>query len=98
MARRLFHAIVLVGTGMAAACSSGGSETPVVTDSGSAADTKVADSGAIDTFPSIMPMKADSAPDDTGAADTRTDTFPTIMADTFPGIMPPPADAFPPIA
>lgn len=99
MARRLFHAIVLVGTGMAAACGSSETSTPTVTDSGSAADTSIKDTAVLDTFPGIMPMKADTSIDDTRMTDTKTDTFPTIAADTFPGIMPPPLpDTFPPIA
>lgn len=100
MAGRLFHAIVLMGTGMAAACSSSSGD-PVATDTGT--DTAVKDA-SIDTFPSIMPQMIDSSPPrDTGVGDTRNDTFPTIavdtsMPDTFPGIMPMMTDAFPPIA
>jgi hypothetical protein len=90
MAGRLFHAIVLMGTGMAVACSSSSSE-PIASDTG--VDAAVKDSG-VDTFPMIMPMMIDSATDDTN----KTDTFPMIVADTgtpdtFPGIMPMPVDA-----
>lgn len=97
MARRLFHAIVLVGTGMGAACASRDAPGPPVDGGGdgtTVADTGILADGEIDTFPGIMPMMTDSAPSDTG----KSDTFPTIAVDTsmppdtFPGIMPPPSD------
>lgn len=61
MARRLFHAIVLVGTGMSAACASRDAPAPL-TD-GATADSGTAADGELDTFPGIMPMRIDSAID-----------------------------------
>jgi hypothetical protein len=108
MARRLFHAIVLVGTALGTACSSETSEPPVSTDSGSVADSKTSDA-TTDTFPTIAFDSGglDSTVADSGTADVAkdtasSDTFPGIMpmmTDSFPGIMPPPPpDGFPPIA
>lgn len=91
MARRLFHAIVLVGTGMGAACASRDAPAPV-TDSSTTSETATSDDG-VDTFPGIMPI-GDTGTVDTSTPDTnKPDTFPMIVADTskpdtFPGIMP----------
>jgi hypothetical protein len=95
MARRLFHAIVLVGSSMGASCSSRDAppSTDARTDAVSDADEETV---TTDSFQMIMPMPVDTgAPVDTGKA---TDSFPMIAIDTsmppdtFPGIMPPPAD------
>lgn len=79
MAHRLFHAIVLVGTGMTAACASRDAPTPIV-DSSTTTDTGTGptdtgavgvDTSGIDSFPGIMPMMIDSgsATVDLGVAD-----------------------------
>jgi hypothetical protein len=98
MSRRLFHAIVIVGTAMG--CSSSDSTGPSdakpdVADGASTSDGSSSD-GSVDTFPGIMPMMPDSTTDSFPmiAADTgTTDTFPGISPamDSFPGIMPPPS-------
>jgi hypothetical protein len=95
MSRRLFHAIVLVGTAMG--CSSADTTGP---STQSDAKTEVASDGSsADTFPGIMPEPVDSSTDtfptiavDSTPADSDADTFPGIMPvmDSFPGIMPPP--------
>lgn len=99
---RLFHAIVMVGSAMGAACAvaaCGATTTdPGPTDGGGdgAGDVRADATGevdAADTFPGISPLG------DTGFPDTRPDTFPTIAVDTagfkdtgatdtFPGISP----------
>jgi hypothetical protein len=91
MARRLFHAVVLVGTGMGMACASRDAPTPV-TDGATTSDTSTPADEGVDTFPGIMPMMTDTGttPTDTATpkdsatpADTgTTDTFPTIAVDT----------------
>lgn len=60
MARRLFHAIVLVGTGMGAACASRDAPAPI-TDGATSADSGAVADGELDTFPGIMPMMIDSS-------------------------------------
>lgn len=97
MAGRLFHAIVVFGTALAAGCGSSDTNEPIT-------DAKTVDSfGGIAADTTVIDTRADDTkPADTTVGDTRSDTFPGIMpakTDSFPGIMPPPPpDGFPPIA
>ncbi len=93
MARRLFHAIVLVGTSMGAACASRDAPAPPSDARGETAELE--DSATTDSFGT---SDTGTPPVDTGATvDTGTkadsgsvDT--SMPPDTFPGIMPPPID------
>lgn len=102
MSRRLFHAIVLVGTAMGTGCSSGDESASSAVDAPAEAadtwptifyDTSTPDMG--DT--SVVVDATDSASDTLADAGTADAADASDTTDTWPGIMPAMTDAFAPI-